>query len=212
MCIIIMLGGVAFFSYIMGNFIEILSNYETKMGIVDKNPFLQQWLISLQRFTNNTPLKLSLVEEIWKDLNYYWAHDRLLAFESQDKYFSLIPDSIKYTILTNYSFKDIFKSHPNFFTPTVQSNQSFLFDFAMGMMPRKFDASDKQDRIIYEEDQDVAEMYFVFEGFLGIAINQFPEKLTKSFYKLGKKQKGKSIICDHYVINKRRSRFIYIAL
>jgi len=46
-CIVIMLGGVAFFSYIMGNFIEILSNYEAKMGIVDKNPMLQEWLVSL---------------------------------------------------------------------------------------------------------------------------------------------------------------------
>mmetsp|Transcript_5817 Transcript_5817/g.9296 ORF Transcript_5817/g.9296 Transcript_5817/m.9296 type:complete len:154 (+) Transcript_5817:1895-2356(+) len=88
----------------------------------------------------------------------------------------------------------------------------FLYDFAMGMMPRKFDASDKQDRIIYDEDQEVAEMYFILEGFLGIAINQFPDKLTKSFYKIGRKQQGKLIICDHYVINKKRSKFIYIAL
>jgi len=41
----------------------------------------------------------------------------------------------------------------------------------MGMMPRKFDASDKQDRIIYEEDSEVTELYFVLEGFLGVAIN-----------------------------------------
>jgi potassium voltage-gated channel Eag-related subfamily H protein 8 len=33
--VVIMLGGVAFFSYIMGNFIEIISNYEKKMGVVD---------------------------------------------------------------------------------------------------------------------------------------------------------------------------------
>jgi len=35
--IIVMLGGVAFFSYIMGNFIEILTNYDKKMGLVDKS-------------------------------------------------------------------------------------------------------------------------------------------------------------------------------
>lgn len=40
-----MLGGVAFFSYIMGNFIEILSNYEKKMGNVDQSPDLNNWLI-----------------------------------------------------------------------------------------------------------------------------------------------------------------------
>lgn len=30
-----MLGGVAFFSFIMGNFIEIISNYDKKMGFND---------------------------------------------------------------------------------------------------------------------------------------------------------------------------------
>ena len=33
--VIIMLVGVMFFSYIMGNFIEIISTYEKKMGNVD---------------------------------------------------------------------------------------------------------------------------------------------------------------------------------
>lgn len=31
--VVLMLGGVAFFSYIMGNFIEIITNYEKKMGV-----------------------------------------------------------------------------------------------------------------------------------------------------------------------------------
>ena len=51
--IIIMLGGVAFFSYIMGNFIEIITNYEKKMGVSDKNGELTDWLLQLTRFTNN---------------------------------------------------------------------------------------------------------------------------------------------------------------
>jgi len=51
--VLIMLGGVAFFSYIMGNFIEIISNYEKKMGVVDKSGDLHNWLLLLTRFTNN---------------------------------------------------------------------------------------------------------------------------------------------------------------
>lgn len=35
MASLIMLLGVAFFSYIMGNFIEIITNYNEKMGIID---------------------------------------------------------------------------------------------------------------------------------------------------------------------------------
>jgi len=48
-----MLGGVAFFSYIMGNFIEILTNYEKKMGVSDKSGDLTEWMQKLTRFTNN---------------------------------------------------------------------------------------------------------------------------------------------------------------
>ena len=53
LAVLIMLGGVAFFSYIMGNFIEIISNYEKKMGVVDKSGDLHNWLLLLTRFTNN---------------------------------------------------------------------------------------------------------------------------------------------------------------
>jgi hypothetical protein len=48
-----MLGGVAFFSYIMSNFIEILSSYDAKMGTLDKSDDLNEWLISLERYMKN---------------------------------------------------------------------------------------------------------------------------------------------------------------
>jgi len=71
--VIIMLGGVAFFSYIMGNFIEIISNYEKKMGVVDKSGDLHNWLILLTRFTNNIALPKSLTAQIENNFNYFWA-------------------------------------------------------------------------------------------------------------------------------------------
>ena len=45
--VVIMLCGVAFFSFIMGNFIENVKNYDAKMGTPDKSEELQAWLISL---------------------------------------------------------------------------------------------------------------------------------------------------------------------
>ena len=48
-----MLCGVAFFSYIMGNFIDILTNFEKKLGNVDRSADLQTWLAVLTRYTNN---------------------------------------------------------------------------------------------------------------------------------------------------------------
>jgi len=60
--VIIMLSGVAFFSYIMGQFIEILRNYEKNMGVVDKSGDLHNWLLLLTRFTNHQPLPKTLTD------------------------------------------------------------------------------------------------------------------------------------------------------
>lgn len=79
-------------------------------------------------------------------------------------------------------------------------------------MPRKFDSTDPVDRIIYEEDQEIAEMLFILEGKVGIAINQYSQRIMKNFYKVGRIQQGMQLICDYYVIHKKRSNFIYLAL
>lgn len=52
-------------------------------------------------------------------------------------------------------------------------DKNFLADIAKGMIPRHFISSQNNDRLIYEEDQEVAEMYFVSEGTIGIGIDQF---------------------------------------
>jgi len=48
---IIMLGGVAFFSYIMSTFLDIISSYDAKMGSLDRSDELNEWIVSLERFT-----------------------------------------------------------------------------------------------------------------------------------------------------------------
>lgn len=48
--VIVMLGGVAFFSFIMGNFVEIIQSQKAKMGSPDKSDELMIWMIGLARF------------------------------------------------------------------------------------------------------------------------------------------------------------------
>ena len=86
---LVMLGGVAFFSYIMGNFIEIISNYDAKMGTLDKSDELNTWITSLERFTNKTKtnLSVSLVNQIISNQNYLWDNDRLAYYDKDDKQF-----------------------------------------------------------------------------------------------------------------------------
>jgi hypothetical protein len=86
---LVMLGGVAFFSYIMGNFFEIISNYDAKMGTLDKSDELHVWITSLERFTNKTKtnLSVSLVNQIISNQNSLWDNDRLAYYDKDDKQF-----------------------------------------------------------------------------------------------------------------------------
>ena len=88
--VIIMLGGVAFFSFIMGNFVEIIQSQKAKMGSPDRTDDLAKWIIGLARFTNQTPLSQSLVDEIEVNMNHFWANNRLACFEDPDGMFKQI--------------------------------------------------------------------------------------------------------------------------
>jgi hypothetical protein len=52
LCSIIMLAGVAFFSFIMSSFINIISNYDKKMGdnSVNRDAILTDWMTLVTRF------------------------------------------------------------------------------------------------------------------------------------------------------------------
>ena len=74
-----------------------------------------------------------------------------------------------------------------------------------------FDAEDELDKYIYEENSEVSEMYFFVKGSIGIAINQYPLKTSESFYLIAQRRRAYQLIADHYVVNHKRSNFIYIA-
>ena len=56
--------------------------------------------------------------------------------------------------------------------------------------------------IIYEEDQEVSEMYFITEGVIGIGFTMMVKGGIGSSMVVSKVQEGESMIGDHYVINK----------
>ena len=91
-------------------------------------------------------------------------------------------------------------------------DSAFMYDISLGFLPRHFDGSDPVDRIIYDEDQEVSELYFVVKGFIGYGFQYWGTKVNGNSIQIAKQQKGYHLICDHYVVNKKRSNFIYLAL
>jgi hypothetical protein len=106
--------------------------------------------------------------------------------------------------MTNYLFEDIFYKFRVFFNTQENRESRFLYDIAFGFMPRRFEPTE-DDKIIYDEEDEVPELYFVIDGVVGIAYSLISNGLTKKQFKVGKKLKADCIICDHYVVNRVRS-------
>ena len=77
--------------------------------------------------------------------------------------------------------------------------------------PRNFDPTE-DDKVIYDEDMEIAELYMIQDGFIGIGFSLVGNSITGRSYIISKKQEGNQIICDHYVINKRKCQFLYMVL
>lgn len=67
--VLIEIGGVWFFSYIMGQLQNIVADYDAKLGLFNEKDSLERWLVDLQRF-NKQPLPSSLEAQIEKEFVY----------------------------------------------------------------------------------------------------------------------------------------------
>lgn len=209
--ILVMMIGIVFFSHIMGSFIEIISNYDKRMGSVDRSTELHNWMTLLTRFTNNKPLPKNLINQIDNHYAFYWANDRLNAISKDDEFLRALPRSIKRIIIKHYLFDDIFYRFRLFFNTQENKDSKFLYDVAFGLRPRKYDNSE-EERLILDEEDEVSEMYFVQEGIIGIGFYLMTQGLSKKQYKLGIYMRPLSFICDYYVCYNKKSEFIFMVV
>ena len=75
--VLIMLAGVGFFSFVMSSFIEIISNFQRNLGVVEETLELHNWMTLLTRFRENKPLPNSLYRQINQHFKYLWTNNRL---------------------------------------------------------------------------------------------------------------------------------------
>jgi hypothetical protein len=81
----ILLFGVAIFSYIMGNFIEILSEFKEFHKDIGDGDNLSKFFGTLRYFNGQKNMPVDLKNSIEVHFDYRWRTDRLAAFtEAQD--------------------------------------------------------------------------------------------------------------------------------
>ena len=111
-----MLIGIVCFSQIMGSFIEIIQNYDQRMGNDSNGSDLNNWTLLLTRFASK-PLSTVLINQIDSHFSYYWGQNRLNSMQIDDEYMNQCPKQIKYHILLHYLFDDIIFRFRTFFIP-----------------------------------------------------------------------------------------------
>ena len=75
-CAIILLVGVAIFSYIMGNFIEILMSLQNLSADFDNGENLSKWFGLIKRFNSSRSISIDLKLKIEEYFDYRWINDK----------------------------------------------------------------------------------------------------------------------------------------
>lgn len=60
----------------------------------------------------------------------------------------------------------------SFFRPGKEYDGNFLYELAFGFMPRQF-KNNAEERYLYEEENDVTEIYFIIKGDYAISFNSY---------------------------------------
>lgn len=122
-----------------------------------------------------------------------------------------LPKSIKRAIIVHFLFDDIFYNFRSFFKPEKYKDSKFLYDVAYGLMPRFF-SDREEENIIFDEEEDVLEMYFVMQGTVGVGYHLFSQSLEKPRYTLAKNLEMNACFGDFYLCNSLKAEFLFVAV
>jgi hypothetical protein len=84
-CAIIMVGGVMVFSYIMGNFVDMIKSYEIMNGDIDDGDNLSKFFGLMKKFNKGKDIQSGLKERIEAYFSFRWNEDKLQAIDDDEE-------------------------------------------------------------------------------------------------------------------------------
>ena len=106
----IFLVGVAAFSFIMGNFIDMLMEFKTVTAENEDHDGLTKFFSLLARFNQGRPIPKDLMRKIEGYFDYYWRKDLNYAMKSEmdQRFISELPKEIRINVraLKNFNQQD----------------------------------------------------------------------------------------------------------
>ena len=119
---------MAIFSYIMGNFIEILMGYKS-LEYTGDHKMLSKWIALLTKFNESQPLSKEMITKIEDFFQFYWLNNPLLAFKSDDdqRFLSELPTQTVEQIYIDYLFRNFLYIYKSFFLSVTLNNRRINF-------------------------------------------------------------------------------------
>ena len=110
--VVIMLCGVAFFSYIMGNFVEIVDSYGTLTNELEDGEQLTKFFGLLTQFNRGVTLNQKFKEDIERYFDYMWENNRNWAVIEEDDQMILeqLPTECIVSIFKDFLFVQFLKT------------------------------------------------------------------------------------------------------
>lgn len=126
-CAMILLFGVAIFSYIMGNFKEVLEKFNQLNEDLDDGDELTKFFGLLQRFNGNKSINLELRNKIEAFFDYKWNNDRKMAIDDEEELALLeqLPTEVQDKLLVGYLYNNFLHTFTDFFRLSIENNSLF---------------------------------------------------------------------------------------
>jgi len=217
----ILLFGVAMFSFIMGQFIEILMNYKS-LWKVGHHKDLSKWIALLSRFNNGNPLNKDLITKIEDFFDYYWQNNRLAAIQNETdlRFMDELPYYVQGEIIIDYLFTDFLYIYRSYFRPisgrdktsfddAIQSRKQrgFLVEFVKCLEPRFYLQANND--VIQDQYEEIFEVVYVTKGVVGVGYRLFNEIFYGMQIVMTKQKKMISVINDYSSLYNKCSEFLY---
>ena len=117
-CAFVLLIGVAVFSYVMGNFIEIIEKFKDFHKELEDGDQLSRFFGTLTSFNGMKPVDVEIKQEVETYFEYRWCRDKLMAFEAEEdtNMFDQLPDEVKLNIYSDFLFVDFLEIYKSLFS------------------------------------------------------------------------------------------------
>jgi hypothetical protein len=126
----VMMIGVAIFSYIMGNFMEILMNYK-KIDSVGDPRQLTKWIALLTKYNESKPMPKSLITKIEDFFIFYWNNSPLMFLNTSAdlRFIAELPETTVQSIYIDYLFNEFIYKYDSYFRYKINDKNVPLSNF-----------------------------------------------------------------------------------